>query len=93
MTKIYILGGAQTDFSENWTRANRSLFDLFSHAVLAGLEDAQLEPADIEVGHVSNFVAELFTRQGMLGGFLAMCIRISPGCRLRVTRGRVLRVL
>lgn len=69
MTKIYILGGAQTDFAENWTRANRSLFDLFSHAVMAGLEDAGLEPADIEVGHVGNFVAELFTRQGMLGGF------------------------
>ncbi len=69
MSKIYILGGAQTDFAENWTRANRSLFDLFSHCVLAGLEDAQLEPAEIEVGHVGNFVAELFAHQGMLGGY------------------------
>ena len=67
--KIYILGGAQTDFSENWSRANKSLFDLFSCAVLAGLEDADVEPGDIDVGHVGNFVAELFTGQGMLGGY------------------------
>lgn len=66
---IYILGGAQTDFATNWTRNNASLFDLFRHAVLAGLEDADLDPSDVEVGHVGNFVAELFAGQGMLGGF------------------------
>ncbi len=68
-SKIYILGGAQTDFSKNWSRDNQSLFDLFSGAVLSGLEDAHLEPKDIDVGHVGNFVAELFTGQGMLGGY------------------------
>ena len=67
--KIYILGGAQTDFSQNWSRANKSLFDLFSGAVTAGLQNAKLEPKDIDVGHVGNFVAELFTGQGMLGGY------------------------
>ena len=66
---VYILGGAQTDFSRNWTRDNRTLFDLFSETVLAGLEAAKLEPKDVEVGHVGNFVAELFAGQGMLGGF------------------------
>ncbi|NND83489.1 MAG: thiolase domain-containing protein [Gammaproteobacteria bacterium] len=69
MSKIYILGGAQTDFSENWSRADKTLFDLFSAAVMGGLQDARLDPADIEVGHVGNFVAELFTGQGMLGGY------------------------
>lgn len=67
--KIYILGGAQTDFSKNWSRDNKSLFDLFSTTVLDGLEDTGLDPKDIEVGHVGNFVAELFTGQGMLGGY------------------------
>lgn len=67
--RIYILGGAQTDFSKNWSRDNKSLFDLFSTSVLDGLEDADLSPQDIEVGHVGNFVAELFTGQGMLGGY------------------------
>lgn len=67
--KIYLLGGAQTDFSENWSRSNKSIFDLFSTAVLAALENTRLEPKDIDVGHVGNFVAELFTGQGMLGGY------------------------
>ncbi len=66
---VYILSGAQTDFSKNWTRDNRTLFDLFSHTIMSGLESAKLDPKDIEVGHVGNFVAELFTGQGMLGGY------------------------
>ncbi len=66
---IYILGGHQTDFSANWTRRDKSLFDLFSESILSALEKTRLDAKDIEVGHVGNFVAELFTGQGMLGGF------------------------
>lgn len=66
---VYILGGTQTDFAVNWTRTDRSLFDVFGTAVLGAVEDANVEPADVEVGHVGNFVAELFTGQGMLGGY------------------------
>lgn len=69
MSEIFILGGAQTDFGRSWTRDDQSLFDLFASAINSGLENAQLEAKDIEVGHVGNFVAELFTGQGMLGGF------------------------
>ncbi|MEM8917745.1 MAG: acetyl-CoA acetyltransferase [Pseudomonadota bacterium] len=67
--KVYILGGHQTDFAQNWTRENLDLFDLFSQTVRTGLEKTRLDAKDIEVGHVGNFVAELFTGQGMLGGF------------------------
>ncbi|MEO9470472.1 acetyl-CoA acetyltransferase [Parasphingorhabdus sp.] len=66
---IYILGGHQTDFAANWTRNDKSLFDLFSDSILRALEKTRLDAKDIEVGHVGNFVAELFTGQGMLGGF------------------------
>ena len=66
---VYILGGAQTDFAINWTRLDRTLFDLFETSVLGAIEDAGIEPAEVEVGHVGNFVAELFTGQGMLGGY------------------------
>ncbi|MFN3214833.1 MAG: acetyl-CoA acetyltransferase [Henriciella sp.] len=66
---VYILGGVQTDFSSNWTRNNKSLFDLFSDTVLKALEATDLDAKDVDVGHVGNFVAELFTGQGMLGGF------------------------
>ncbi len=68
-SKIYVLGGAQTDFSENWSRSGKTLFDLFSTAVKEALQNTKLAPADIEVGHVGNFVAELFAGQGMLGGY------------------------
>ncbi|MEO0441078.1 MAG: thiolase domain-containing protein, partial [Pseudomonadota bacterium] len=67
--KVYVLGGHQTDFAQNWTRENLDLFDLFSQTVRTGLEKTRLDAKDIEVGHVGNFVAELFTGQGMLGGF------------------------
>ncbi|WP_427453736.1 acetyl-CoA acetyltransferase [Litorimonas sp. WD9-15] len=66
---IYILGGHQTDFSVNWARQEKTLFDMFSEAVLKGLETSKLDAKDVQVGHVGNFVAELFTGQGMLGGF------------------------
>lgn len=66
---IYILGGVQTDFAKNWSKHNESLYDMFSETVLTGLKEAELDPADIDVGHVGNFVAELFAGQGQLGGF------------------------
>lgn len=66
---VYILGGSQTDFSTNWTRQDLTLFDLFSEAVIGALDNASVDPDEIEVGHVGNFVAELFTGQGMLGGY------------------------
>ena len=70
MTKpVYILGGTQTDFSVNWTRDNRTLFDLFSSTVTEALEKTDLDAKDVEVGHVGNFVAELFAGQGQLGGY------------------------
>ncbi len=69
MTDVYILGGHQTDFSMNWTRQEKTIFDLFSSAMQSALQETQLDPGDIQVGHVGNFVAELFAGQGMLGGF------------------------
>jgi len=67
--RIYILGGYQSDFSKNWTRDGQSLFELFSDTVKKGITEAQIDPKDIGVGHVSNFVAELFSSQAHLGGF------------------------
>lgn len=71
MTDIYILGGYQTDFARNWQREDLELIDMFAEAFDGALADAGLQPADIDVGHVGNFVAELFAGQGLLGGFFA----------------------
>jgi acetyl-CoA C-acetyltransferase len=65
---VFVLGGLQTDFARNWAREGREIADAMREIVLGGLEQARLEPSDVEVGHVGNFVAELFCNQGHLGG-------------------------
>lgn len=69
MTDIYILGGSQSDFARNWAREGLGIYEMFEDSLREALTNAELEPGQIEVGHVGNFVAELFTRQGLLGGF------------------------
>jgi acetyl-CoA C-acetyltransferase len=66
---VYILGGAQTDFARNWAREGLELYDMFEQALRDGIRAANIEPAQIEVGHVGNFVADLFAGQGLIGGF------------------------
>ena len=66
---IYILGGSQTDFARNWAREELEIYDLFAEALQDAVQYAAIEPAQIEVGHVGNFVGDLFTRQGLIGGF------------------------
>jgi len=69
--RVYILGGYQTDFSQNWARYGIELFDGFRDTVEAALDAVDLDHGQIEVAHVGNFAAELFCRQGHLGGFFA----------------------
>ena len=69
--RVYVLGGYQTDFAQNWARNGVELFDGFASTVEAGLQSAGLETTDIDVAHVGNFAGELFCQQGHLGGFFA----------------------
>ena len=69
--RVYILGGYQTDFSQNWARNGVELFDAFGSTVQAAFDAVALDPEAVEVAHVGNFAAELFCRQGHLGGFFA----------------------
>jgi len=66
---VYILGGSQTDFARNWQREGLGIFEMFAESLREAVENTGIEPAQIEVGHVGNFVGELFTGQGLLGGF------------------------
>ena len=66
---VYILGGSQTDFSRNWVREGREVYDMFAKALTDGIRDAGIELTQIEVGHVPNFIADLFAGQGLIGGF------------------------
>ena len=69
--RVYILGGYQTDFSQNWARNGVEIFDGFRDTVQSAFDATDLEPEAVEVAHVGNFAAELFCQQGHLGGFFA----------------------
>ncbi len=68
---VYILGGYQTDFAINWTRNGHTIYDLLASSVEGALASTQIEPAEVEVAHIGNFVGELFCAQGQLGGLFA----------------------
>ena len=68
----YILGGWQSDFSKNWDRQGMGMAEAFAEVVNEGLAATQLDAAEVECGHVGNFVGELFARQGLLGGFFGL---------------------
>ena len=68
---VYILGGAQTDFARNWAREGLGIDAMMRETLFEGLQNARLEPRDLQSVHVGNFVAELFCGQGQLGGLIA----------------------
>lgn len=68
-SRVYILGGAQSDFARNVAREGGDLFSLFQSTVLDGLQKTGVDPSQVDVAHIGNFVADRFTQQGHLGGF------------------------
>lgn len=78
MSKVYILGGAQTDFERNWTKEGKGMRALLREALADGLQDAGLNYDDVKelnkenriACYVGNFIAEKYIDQGHLGGFL-----------------------
>ena len=67
---VYVLGGYQTDFARNWTKENKHIVAMLREAVTGGLEATGIDPKLIDVAHVGNFAAELYSMQGHLGAFL-----------------------
>ena len=78
MSKVFILGGAQTDFERNWKKEGKGMVALLKEAVADGLENAGLSFSDVAnlnkenrvACFVGNFIAEKYTDQGHLGAFL-----------------------
>ena len=78
MSKIYILGGAQTDFERNWTKEGKGMVALLKEVMADGLGNAGLSFDDVKelnkdnrvACFVGNFIAEKYTDQGHLGAFL-----------------------
>ena len=94
---VYILGGYQTDFARNWLKEGKDVVVMMKEAVGEGLTSTQLEAKEVEVAHVGNFAAELYCKQGHLGGFLgeidpalAVPVTAPTGCHARHVRGQLI---
>ncbi len=78
MSKVYILGGAQTDFERNWTKEGKNVVALLKEAMNDGLKDANITYDEITALNaqnkvacfVGNFIAEKYVSQGHLGALL-----------------------
>lgn len=78
MEKVYILGGAQTDFERNWKKEGKGMVALLKEVIADGLENSGLSFDDVSelnksnriACFVGNFIAEKYTDQGHLGAFL-----------------------
>lgn len=68
---VTVIGGWQSDFARNWAREGMEIADGFAEALGEGMAETGIEPADIQTGHVGNFVADMFAKQGLLGGLFA----------------------
>lgn len=68
---VFILGGAQSDFSRSLIKDGRDLADLTRDTLHAALADARVDLADIAAIHVGNAFGELFTGQAHLGAMPA----------------------
>ncbi len=74
----FVLGGAQTDFSRNWTKEGKTFMSMMREVVEDGLAAVGLEYEEIRrlnkenrIGvFVGNFDAEQYANQGHLGAFL-----------------------
>ena len=78
MNRVYILGGAQTDFERNWKKEGKGMVALLKEAAVDGLAEAGLTFDDVRklnednrvACFVGNFIAEKYIDQGHLGAFL-----------------------
>lgn len=81
--KVYILGGAQTDFERNWTKEGKTFIAMLKEAIEDGFKDAgfsmdemaRLNKENRVCAFVGNFIAEQYISQGHLGAFLT---EVSP---------------
>lgn len=67
---VFILGGYQTDFARNWKREGNDFSSAIVEVVNGALEATGVPAEDLQVGHLGNFAAELYTMQGHLGAFM-----------------------
>jgi len=70
MEPVYILGGGRTDFKRNLKKEGKTIRHLITEAGKKAIDDANIDPAQIQAGAVGNFNAGQFTKQLQLGAFI-----------------------
>lgn len=78
MNKVYVMGGAQTDFERNWSKEGKGTIALLKEVVDDCFVDVGISYDDIIklnkknriACFVGNFIAEYYVNQGHLGGLL-----------------------
>ena len=67
---VYILGAGRTDFKRNLKKEGKTIRDLITEAGRKAIDDAKIDPAEIQAAAVGNFNAGQFTKQLHLGAFI-----------------------
>lgn len=76
--KVYVVGGAQTDFERNWKKEGKNVVALLKEVINDGFGETGLNYDDIvelnkenrAACFVGNFIAEQYIKQGHLGALL-----------------------
>jgi acetyl-CoA acetyltransferase len=71
MEPVYILGGGRTDFKRNLKKEGKTIRHVIVEAGKKAIEDAKIDPGEIQAAAVGNFNAGQFTKQLHLGAFIA----------------------
>ena len=67
---VYILGGGRTDFKRNLKKEGKTIRHIIIEAGKKAIDDAKIDPGEIQAGAVGNFNAGQFTKQLQLGAFI-----------------------
>ena len=78
MSKVYVLGGEQTDFQRNWSKEGKTFMSMMREVMYDSLEKVGIDFEEIKklnkenrvAVFVGNFDAEQYANQGHLGAFL-----------------------
>ncbi len=78
MEKVYVLGGAQTDFERNWFKEGKNVIALLKEVINSALKNTNLSYEKIKKLNkenkiavcIGNFAAEYYIDQGHLGPLL-----------------------
>src|SRR5260370_16729614 len=70
---VYILGGGRTDFKRNLKKEGKTIRHLIIEAGKKAIDDAKIDPGEIQAGAVGNFNASPFPKQLQIRPFIPEC--------------------